>query len=142
MAPQTMRAETPLRIFRNLLGNPVKIMLACRDDAFLAAAGEKSADAIKRVINESGTAPAVRLPPLSASVALAPLWKLIATENRSKRASELAERLKAGGKDRVTFTVEQVPNGVRYRLRGESGFNMLLGSSLGAVARALSDDAR
>lgn len=75
-------------------------------------------------------------------MALAPLWTLIASENRSKRAAELAERLKAGGKDRVTFTVEQVRNGVRCRLEGENGFNMLLGGSLGAAARVLTNAAR
>ncbi len=142
MAPQTMRAEPPLRTLRNLLGNPVKIVLAFGDDAIFAAAGEKGIDVIKRMIDESTKSPAERLPPLRASMALAPLWKLIATEKRSKRASELAERLKAGGQDRVTFIVEQVPNGVRYRLQGQSGFNMLLGRSLGAVARATTDAAR
>lgn len=137
MVPQTMRAEWRLRTFRNMLGNPVKIVLAFGEDTFYVAAGEKGADGIKRVIDQSMARPAEKLPAITASVGLAPVWKLIASENRNRRAAQLAEILKAGGKDRITFTIEPVRNGVRYRLEGEGGFNMLLGGSVGTAARAL-----
>lgn len=137
MAPQTMRAEWPLRTFRNLLGNPLKIVMAFGEDTFYVAVGEKGVGAIKQVIDKSMAAPAEKLPAVTASIGLAPIWKLIASENRNRRAAELAESLKAGGKDRITFTVVPVRNGVRYRLEGEDGFNMLLGGSVGSAARVL-----
>lgn len=136
MAPQTMRAQWPLRMWRNLLGNPLKITLAFGKDTFYLALGEKGAAALKRVIDNSAAREA-RPPAITASLGLAPIWKLIAVEGRSPRAAMLAKNLKAAGKDRITFTVEPVRDGVRYRLQGQEGLNMLLGGSVGAAARAL-----
>jgi hypothetical protein len=142
MAPQTMRAEWPLRTWRNLLGNPLKIALAFGDDTFYVAVGEKGAGAIKRVIDKSLAMPGQKLPAVTASLGLAPIWKLIASENRNRRAAQLAEKLKTSGKDRVTFTIEAVRDGVRYRLEGKDGFNMLLGGSIASLPIARSPHPR
>ncbi|HUY31472.1 MAG TPA: SHD1 domain-containing protein [Pirellulales bacterium] len=134
MAPQTMRAELPLRTLRNVLGNPLKIVLAFGDDTFYAAVGEKGADAIKRVIDKSAETPAEKLPPVTASLALAPVWKFIASQNHDPTAATIAESLQQAGKDHVKLTVEPIAGGVRYRLESEEAVNKLLGFSLGRAA--------
>jgi hypothetical protein len=137
MAPQTMRAELPLRTLRNLLGNPLKIVLAFGDDTFYAAVGEKGADAIKRVIDKSAEAPAEKLPPATASLSLASAWRLIIPPNRNSKAAKISDSLGKGGKDHLKLTVEPVAGGVRYRVEGEEGFNMLLGVSLSSAVRVV-----
>jgi hypothetical protein len=134
MAPQTMRAEPPLGLLRNLLGNPLKIVLAFGDDTFYVAVGEKGAEAIKRAIDQSADAPAKNLPPVTASVSLAEVGKLIASESRDPDAAAIAATLRQGGNDRLKLTVEPVDGGMRYRLEGEQAVNKLLAVALGHAA--------
>jgi len=139
MAPQTMRAELPLRTFRNLLGNPLKIVLAFGDDTYYAAVGEKGADAIKRAIDRS-TEQHAEKPPLMASLALGATWKL-ALSQRARRPNSKAEKMAASmtkeGKDHLQFSVGPVDNGLRCRIEGEDGANKLLGLILSSIVRGI-----
>ncbi|HEX5445578.1 MAG TPA: hypothetical protein VFW87_17255, partial [Pirellulales bacterium] len=135
-APQTMRAELPLRALRNLLGNPIKIVLAFGEDTFYAAAGENGADAIKRLIDHSAKPPASETP-LTASLALAPAWKLLFMQTAKPQANKIATELKKIGKDRVTITAEPTEGGIRCRLECEEGANLLLGGVLSIIVRAV-----
>lgn len=137
--PHTMRAEWPLRTLRNLLGNPMKVAVAFGDDTFYVAVGEQNIDAIQRLIDASAEPAAEHLPPATVSLALARVWSLAAWQNRKPAARKLAARLQEGGKDRLTFAIEPVDRGMRCRLEGQDGFNLLLGvasaSAIHSVAR-------
>ncbi|HJT34201.1 MAG TPA: hypothetical protein VJ783_19295 [Pirellulales bacterium] len=135
-APQTMRAELPLRALRNLLGNPIKIVLAFGEDTSYAAVGENGADAIKRLIDRSAKSPASETP-LTASLALAPAWKLLFQQTAKPQANKIAAELKKIGKDRVTITAVPTESGVRCRLECEEGANLLLGGILSIIVRAV-----
>lgn len=135
-APQTMRAELPLRALRNLLGNPIKIVLAFGEDTFYAAAGENGADAIKRLIDHSAKPPASETP-LTASLALAPAWKLLFMQTAKPQANKIAVELRKIGKDRVTITAAPTEGGIRCRLECEEGANLLLGGILSIMVRAV-----
>jgi hypothetical protein len=134
MAPQTMRAELPLRALRNLLGNPLKIVFAFGNDTFFAAVGEKGSETIKRVIDGSAQTPAAELPPVIASVGLARLCQLIASENRSSMAAKIAAGLLRGGNDHAKLTLQTFSGGVRCRMEGEAAVNKLLCFCLGRAA--------
>jgi hypothetical protein len=140
MAPQTMRAELPLRTLRNLLGNPLKFVLAFGDDTFYAAVGEKGADAIKREIDRSTSKPADKVPPLTASLALGPTWNLALSQrtgSRSGKAASMAKSLEKDGKDHVKLTVVPIDDGLRCRVECEEGANKLLGLILSSAVRAI-----
>jgi hypothetical protein len=136
MAPQTMRAEWPLRTLRNLLGNPVKIVLAFGDDTFFAAVGEKGADAIKQVIDQSLETPGPKRPPLTASLALSKLWNSMASQGRDPMAAKVSEILGQSGNDHVNLTVEPIAGGLRCRIEGEGDVARLLASGLTSAAGA------
>lgn len=135
-APQTMRAELPLRALRNLLGNPIRIVLAFGEDTFYVAIGENGTDAIKRLIDRSAATPASETP-LTALLALAPAWKLLFMQTAKPQAKKIAAELKKIGKDRVTITAVPTERGIRCRLECEEGANLLLGGILSILVRAV-----
>ncbi|HVX15474.1 MAG TPA: hypothetical protein VHC22_30075 [Pirellulales bacterium] len=121
-------------VLRQLMGDPVRLTLACGDETFFAAVGKEGIDTIKRVIDQSETTPAEEATPLMASLGLSPLLHLAASQNRNQTAAMLAKQLR-GGDDHVLFTMEPLDNGVRYRLKAEADINRLLGFILSRAGR-------
>jgi hypothetical protein len=133
--PATMRADLPLRTLRNLLGNPMKIVLAFGDDTFYAAAGEHGAEAIKRLIDRSVEAPAAKLPPASVSLALGPVWDIFGMYKPDRKTENIAARGDDDDQNRIDFTIEPVDNGLRCRFEVEEGVDMLLGAAVKIIIR-------
>ena len=133
--PATMRADLPLRTLRNLLGNPMKIVLAFGDDTFYAAAGENGAKAIKRLIDRSAEAPAAKLPPAIVSLALGPVWDIFGMYKPDRKTQNIAVKVDDDGQNRINFTIEPVENGLRCRFEVEEGVDMLLGAAVKIIIR-------
>jgi hypothetical protein len=121
---------------KQVLGDPVKIVMAFGKDVFYVAVGDDGIDTIKQVIDASAETPEEKLPPMTIALSLAPLLKLASSQRDNPAAAMMAESLKEGGKDHVKITLETIDNGVRYRIEGEEGINRLLGSSLGSGLQA------
>ncbi|HVA47188.1 MAG TPA: hypothetical protein VNH11_12540 [Pirellulales bacterium] len=120
---------------KQALGDPVRIVMAFGEDTFYIAVGEEGPATIKRVIDKSAEGAEKDPAPMRITLALAPVLKLVSSQNGNPMAAMLAESLK-GGKDHVSITLENIENGVRYRIEAEEGVNKLLGTSLGSGLRA------
>jgi hypothetical protein len=120
---------------KELVGDPLKVVLAFGERTCFVAVGEKGSAAIKQVIDRSQDVPEDKLPPITATVALAELLRFASSQNPSPGAERMAAMLKGSGKDHVEITITPLDNGVRFRLEGEEGVNKLLGSSLGNAAQ-------
>jgi hypothetical protein len=118
---------------KQALGDPVKVTFAFGEDTFYLAAGDEGVETIKELIDKSAETPA-SLPPMTASLALAPLMKLAASQGGNPVAGMMAQGLQQG-KDRIKLTLETIDNGVRYRIEAEEGVNKLLGSLMGGSLR-------
>lgn len=119
---------------KQLLGDPVDVAIGFSADRVYLAAGKGGIDLLKKAIDRSATTPATGLPPMKLSLALAPLMKLVASQqDGNPQAEMLAQQLKQSDKDHVNVTVEPLDNGVRYRIEAEEGINKLLGTALGTT---------
>lgn len=129
-----VHASANVEKFKTVFGNPLEIVLACGEDTFYVAVGEKGVEAIKQVIDKSLQAPAEKLPVVTASLSLAPALKFLASQTRNPADARLAESLRRGGEDRVELTVESAPGGVLFKADGEEAVSKLLAFSLGRAA--------
>lgn len=122
---------------KDALGDPIKIVMAAGEDTFYVAIGEAGLATIKQIIDnsEEDDDKDEDEAPLTLSLALAPILKLAGAQNNNPRQAMMAESLK-GGKDHISLTLENIENGMRYRIEAEEGVNRLLGSSLGMGLRA------
>lgn len=112
------------------LGETIEVVLGFGKDRFYLGVGQEALPTIKKVIDASLTPSTEKLPPLTLSVALAPVLKIVA-ENGNPQAAMFAEQL-AGGKDHINITLDSIENGMRYRIEAEEGVNKLIGTALGA----------
>lgn len=119
------------------LGDPIKVVMAAGEDTFYVAIGEAGLATIKQILDTSAKNgdDDEDEGPLKITLALAPILKLAASKNNDPTQAMMAESLK-GGKDHVSITLENIENGVRYRIIAEEGVNRLLGNSLGMGLRA------
>lgn len=127
--------EDDLEQVKQMLGDPLKVVLAFGDRTCFVALGENGLATIKQVIDRSQDTPEQKLPPLTISLGAAQLLKLASEQNPNPNAEQMAASLKASGKDHVRITIAPVDNGMRIRLEGEEGINKLLGSLLGNAAQ-------
>jgi hypothetical protein len=115
---------------KEALGETIDVVLGFGKDRFFVGVGQEALPTIKKVIDASMTPSTEKLSPVTLSVALAPLMKIIGAKG-NPQALMLVDQLQ-GGKDHVNLTLEPVDNGVRYRIEAEEGVNKLIGSGLGA----------
>lgn len=122
---------------KQLLGDPIQLAVGFSADHLYLAIGENGIDTLKQVIDGSATTPTTELPPMTLSLAVGPLMKLISSQQGGNPQAEmLVQQLKEGGKDHINVTVEPVDNGMRYRIEAEEGINKLLGTALGSALRS------
>jgi len=116
-----------------VLGDTIEVVLGFGKDRFFIGVGQEALPTIKKVIDASltsATSSTKTPPPLTLSVALAPVLKIFGKKGNFQ-AAMFADQL-AGGKDHINITLETIENGVRYRIEAEEGVNKLIGTSLGA----------
>lgn len=113
-----------------VFGETIEVVLGFGKDRVYLGVGQDALPTIKKVIDASLTPSTEKLPPLTLSVALAPMLK-IAAEKGNPQAAMFAEQL-ADGKDHINITLDSIENGMRYRIEAEEGVNKLIGTALGA----------
>ena len=123
---------------KQYVGETIDIVVGFGADRLYLAVGKDGIDTLKQAIDRSATTPTTELPPMTLSLAVAPLMKLVAARQGGENAQlEMqAQQLKEGGKDHVNVTVEPMDNGVRYRIEAEEGINKLLGAGLSRALRS------
>jgi hypothetical protein len=109
-----------------LLGKQVEIVVGCSNDAVYLGAGKDSLKVLKRVIDGSKKTPDKAVPALQIALGGAPIARYIAQAAADTEVKEMAGKLaralaKAEGKDHITLTSGNVPNGVKLRLSVEEG---------------------
>lgn len=122
---------------KEYIGETIDIAVGFGTDRIYLAVGKDGIDTLKQAIDRSATTPETELPPMTLSLALAPLMKLVAAKQGggNPQTEMLVQQLKEGGKDHINVTVEPVDNGLRYRIEAEEGINKLLGAQLGGALR-------
>jgi hypothetical protein len=107
-----------------LLGRKFPVIIGIGKNRGYVAAGEDGEEELKKLIGASApkSGSAQTVPPMRASIALAPLLKAGATSNRNDLMMlTAASALEENGSDKVRFVVMPEESGVKFRIEAEEG---------------------
>jgi hypothetical protein len=117
----------------DLVGDTLDVVIGIGAQEAYLAAGRDAVATLKKAIDESKAQAAKELPPTQLAVMATPIAEFVAAVAADPQvqgtATMIAEAVaQSGGKDRLTVTTTQIPNGVRVRIELEEGLLKLLGS--------------
>ena len=122
----TFSTPVPSPEMQPVLGKRLDVVLGVGEGRLYAAAGRKPLETLKRIIDQSAAAAGKEIPPMKATIAVAPVARFLAQlsddEERKMRFDIIAGILEqADDKGHVIATLEPVSRGVRLRVQLEEG---------------------
>jgi hypothetical protein len=116
-----------------LFGDTLDVVLGISETSVYLSAGRDAASTLKQVIDGSKANPGKDIPPMRISLAATPIAQFVAAVAEEEEVQQMAAMVAAmlaqtDGKDHLTLTSQQIPNGAVVRLEIEEGLLKLLGS--------------
>ena len=122
---------------KDVLGDPLEVVLGVNDTSFYLAFGREPLDTLKEVIDASKSAGKQSVQPLHLAIGMGKLIKFAAEQDEDPVTDAIAAAMEDSDQpDHIRFTIRAIEGGMLYRVELEQGVLTAIGKAVSANMRS------